>query len=100
PGPPQPGTRQAKAAHAISCLAVHLFLTPFCQKAAGVSKEKRAVDWFSPTDQIGVAKMFRVSLIGLVSFCAKDDEGRCEGRTAALVRALSNAFPIQSRHAL
>ena len=44
PGPPQPGTRQAKAAHAISCLAVHLFLSPFCQKAAGVSKEKRAME--------------------------------------------------------
>ncbi len=53
-----------------------------------------------PTDQIGVAKMFRVSLIGLVSCCAKDDEGRCEGRIGALVWALSKALPFQSRHAL
>jgi len=53
-----------------------------------------------PTDQIGVAKMFRVSLIGLVSCCAKDDEARCEGRIGALVWALSKALPFQSRHAL
>src|SRR5882724_10704890 len=30
---------------------------------------------------------FPVFLIGLVSHCAKDDEGCCEGRIGALVRA-------------
>ena len=54
-----PAHARRKQPHAISCLAVHLFLSPFCQKAAGMSKQK----------------CFRVSLIGLVSCCAKDDEG-------------------------
>jgi len=43
---------------------------------------------------------FPVFLIGLVSHCAKDDEGCCEGRIGALVWALSKALPFQSRHAL